>query len=111
MKNFPEVRVKNERISRKNRLLRSRVQHHRATVLGNRNESPQFRDALPKLTATARAIGAGLQVNPQSGWRLRQSQKRQRDLQPLHDSEHPGEPASVQNTEAWSQAAFRCGHL
>ncbi len=31
------------------------------TAPGNRNESPLLRDALPRLTEMARAIGAGLQ--------------------------------------------------
>ncbi|MFL9989649.1 transposase [Paraburkholderia sediminicola] len=34
------------------------------TAPGNRNESPLLRDALPRLTEMARAIGADLQVQP-----------------------------------------------
>jgi transposase len=73
------------------------------TAPGNRNESPLLRDALPRLTEMARAIGAdrqGSTVSLDGVYDCRANRKA------IYDPKHPREPAWAQNTETRSQAAL-----
>jgi hypothetical protein len=82
------------------------------TAPGNRNESPLLRDALPRLTAMVRAIGADLHGSTLSldgvyDCRANRNAIFNRGMTP----NIPENPRGGKNTEAEPQAAVRSGDL
>ncbi|WP_176079017.1 hypothetical protein [Paraburkholderia tuberum] len=77
---------------------------------GNRNESPLLRDALPRLSQMARAIGMdlkGARVSLDGVYDCRANRKAifNRGMVPIHS----GKPARSQESKARSQAELRPG--